>query len=183
MKRWRELVLIAGACVVALTAQPAPASAQRAAAGSGLARSFSLGDLGGLGDLLGLGGGGLGSLGDLLGLGGDSDALGGVLGDVLGGFGGRNDYGYSDRYSDRYEEDEYPRYRRSRSRRMDRGQARDRLFGRLDLGGNGFVERNELSRFARRPARGASRSQATFNRLDRNRDGRLSQSEFGRLFR
>jgi hypothetical protein len=60
---------------------------------------------------------------------------------------------------------------------------RDRLFGRLDLGANGFLERPELSRIARRSGRNSGQSQAAFNRLDRNRDGRLSRTEFGRLFR
>jgi EF hand domain-containing protein len=177
MKRWIGLVLIAGTFLVGTVEQPTPAVAASAA------RSFGLGDLGGLGDLLGSGG--LGSLGDLLGLGGDSDALGGILGDVLGGLGRRDDYGYSDRYDDEYD-DRYrgeDRYRRPRYRRGDRDRVRDRLFGRLDLGANGFVERPELSRFARRSGRNMGRSQESFNRLDRNRDGRLSRSEFSRVFR
>jgi hypothetical protein len=183
MRRWTGLILIAGVVVAAMTARPALA-ADRGRGGdfSRVARPFRLGDLADLGDLLGLGGSGLGSLADLLGLGGDSDALGGILGDVIGGLGGRRDR-YDDRYSGGYDAEDYDyEYRRPRSRRGDRDRTLDRIFGRLDLGGNGFVEPREVSRFARRPGRGARSPQATFDRLDRNRDGRLSHSEFVRLF-
>ena len=146
MKPWFGLILVTSTFLLATPAPSAwSAPGGRDESGPGLARSFQLGDLG---DLLGLGGGGLGSLGDLLGLGGDS--LGGLLGGILGGLGGRDDrspYGYSDDY-DGYEYDSP--YRRPRSRSRDRDRGLDQIFGRLDLGGNGFVERPELRRFARR---------------------------------
>jgi hypothetical protein len=180
MKRWAVLAAIAGLFTSVWGARPAVAASSGQSLGlSGSARSFQLGDLASLADMLGLGGGGLGSLGDLLGLGGDSDALGGLLGDILGGLGGLGGGlgGYSDR--DPYEGD----WLRQPSRQRNRQFAQQRLFSRIDRSGNRFLERPELSRYARRPARGSRSPQATFNRLDRNRDGRLSRSEFGRLFR
>jgi hypothetical protein len=177
MKRLTVLAAIAGLVTSIWVSPPAQAaSSGRSQALNGAARSFQLGDLASLADLLGLGGGGLGSLGDLLGLGGDSGALGGILGDILGGLGGGLG-GYSGR--DPYEGD----WLRQPSRQRFRQSAQSRLFSRFDRGGNGFLERPELNRYARRPARGSRSPQATFNRLDRNRDGRLSRTEFSRLFR